>query len=87
MTQDKHTTAEEYMSRLRFRAAYNDCLDAYGGTRELAFKGVVGREFVVITRETSEWRDDRKYELLIWVAQGLLLRVCNERHRGYAFGR
>jgi hypothetical protein len=57
------------MSRLRFRAAYNDCRDAYGGTRELVFKGVVGREFVVITREASEWRDDRKYELLIWVAQ------------------
>jgi hypothetical protein len=56
------------MSRLRFRAAYKDCRDAYGGGRELAFKGVFGWELVDIARESSEWRGDGEHVLLICVA-------------------
>lgn len=63
--QGNHTTAEEYISILRFRAAYNDCRDAYGGERDLAFKGVLGCELVAIFRQSRECDGDHEYELLL----------------------
>jgi hypothetical protein len=63
--QGKRTTAEEYISILRFRAAYNDCRDAYGGVRDLAFKGVLGCELVAIFRQSREFDGDHKDELLL----------------------
>jgi len=74
----RHTTAEEYISRLRFRAAYTDCRDAYGGTRGLALKGLVGREFVLIVRKSGVWCNEREHALLTWPTKRALLTERNE---------